>query len=439
MSLEEKISELNYKYQFVQNNKYWNYNQVYDLNINDKVYQISENDILLNISHNIAKNINGSFNNKKYMSDYEIPNIDIEQMKKIVIDFYMQVNPELSNKIAFILSKTDFIKYDENIPSNLQRSVTTSEGIKLYYKNDLNSLVTLAHELSHGISNLGDDLRLKDSKGVESLSEVESMLTEELFLDYLKNINLQIKEKESINEVRTLDDNIINDIKYYKYKGVIHTAYRAIDELEIKKVLESNKIDNIDEDFIDKLSNSMNTSKEEMIKKIDMFVSRYYPNDNQIHDYIGVVDYDLRNGQQLSNEARFIYANCLVEKLNGMNLDNQQKIEFYKMYLNNAKNMSFQEVLKLFNVDLTNPYSFSEEFISEFKNHPVLFVGTGLSLRYLKHSYTWDGLLEHISYELTGNDEYSSSFASVNLMVLSAASLNVTVIFCQSFLSAHTR
>lgn len=366
MSLEEKISELNYKYQFVQNNKYWNYNQVYDLNINDKVYQISENDVLLNISHNIAKNINGSFNNKKYMSDYEIPNIDIEQMKKIVIDFYMQVNPELSNKIAFILSKTDFIKYDENIPSNLQRSVTTSEGIKLYYKNDLNSLVTLAHELSHGISNLGDDLRLKDSKGVESLSEVESMLTEELFLDYLKNINLQIKEKESINEVRTLDDNIINDIKYYKYKGVIHTAYRAIDELEIKKVLESNKIDNIDEDFIDKLSNSMNISKEEMIKKIDMFVSRYYPNDNQIHDYIGVADYDLRNGQQLSNEARFIYANCLVEKLNGMNLDNQQKIEFYKMYLNNAKNMSFQEVLKLFNVDLTNPYSFSEEFISEF-------------------------------------------------------------------------
>ena len=366
MSLEEKISELNYKYQFVQNNKYWNYNQVYDLNINDKVYQISENDVLLNISHNIAKNINGSFNNKKYMSDYEIPNIDIEQMKKIVIGFYMQVNPELSNKIAFILSKTDFIKYDENIPSNLQRSVTTSEGIKLYYKNDLNSLVTLAHELSHGISNLGDDLRLKNSKGVESLSEVESMLTEELFLDYLKNINLQIKEKGSNNKVRTLDDNIINDIKYDKYKGIIHTAYRAIDELEIKKVLESNKFDNIDEDFIDKLSNSMNTSKEEMIKKIDMFVSRYYPNDNQIHDYIGVVDYDLRNGQQLSNEARFIYANCLVEKLNGMNLDNQQKIEFYKMYLNNAKNMSFQEVLKLFNVDLTNPYNFSEEFISEF-------------------------------------------------------------------------
>lgn len=366
MSLEEKISELNYKYQFVKNNKYWNYNQVYDLTINDKVYQISENDVLLNISHNIAKNINGSFNNKKYMSDYEIPNIDIEQMKKIVIGFYMQVNPELSNKIAFILSKTDFIKYDENIPSDQQRSVSTPDGIKLYYKNDLESLVTLAHELSHGISNLNENLEFKDTKGVESLSEVESMLTEELFLDHLKTINLEIKEKGSSDEVRILDDIIINDIKYEKYKSTIHTAYRAIDELEIKKILVSNKIDNIDEDFIDKLSNSMNISKEDVISKIDKFVSRYYPNDNQLHDYIGVVDYDLRNGQQLSNEARFIYANCLVEKLNGMNLDNQQKIEFYKMYLNNAKNMSFQEVLKLFNVDLTNTYSFSEEFISEF-------------------------------------------------------------------------
>ena len=59
----------------------------------------------------------------------------------------MQVNLELSNKIAFILSKTDFIKYDENIPSNLQRSVTTSEGIKLYYKNPSKSRASVIIEL----------------------------------------------------------------------------------------------------------------------------------------------------------------------------------------------------------------------------------------------------------------------------------------------------
>ena len=365
MNLEEKISKLNYKYQFVKNNKYWDYNHIYNLIINGQHFQLSENNILLNISNDISKNINDSFTNKKDMSDYLIPNIDIEQMKKIVIDFYMQVNPNLSNKIAFILSKTNFIKYDENIPSNQQRSVTTSQGIKLYYKNDLKSLVTIAHELSHGISNLNDKLELKDGKDVESLSEVESALTEELFLEYLKNTNLQITEKNS-GEVRTLDEGIINDIKYNKYKDVIHTSYRAIDELEFKKLLVSKNISNIDEKIIEKLSISMNIPMEDIILKIDMFIDKYYPGDNQVHNYVGVKNYDLRNGLHLSNEARFIYANCLVAKFNSMNLDEKQKLDFYKAYINNAKNMTFQEVLKLFNVDLSNPYSFTEEFINEF-------------------------------------------------------------------------
>ncbi len=365
MNLEEKISKLNYKYQFVKNNKYWNYNHIYNLIINGQSFQLSENNILLNISNDISKNINDSFTNKKDMCDYLIPNIDIEQMKKIVIDFYMQVNPNLSNKIAFILSKTSFIKYRENIPSNQQRSVTTSQGIKLYYKNDLKSLVTLAHELSHGISNLNDKLELKDGKDVESLSEVESTLTEELFLEYLKNMNLQITEKNS-GEVRTLDEGIINDIKYNKYKDVIHLSYRAIDELEFKKLLVSENISNIDEKIIEKLSISMNIPMEDIILRIDMFIDKYYPGDNQVHNYVGVKNYDLRNGLHLSNEARFIYANCLVAKFNSMNLDEKQKLDFYNAYINNAKNMTFQEVLKLFNVDLSNPYNFTEEFINEF-------------------------------------------------------------------------
>lgn len=46
-----------------------------------------------------------------------------------------------------------------------------------------------------------------------------------------------------------------------------------------------------------------------------------------------------------------------------------------------------------------------KDFISQYRNHPVLFVGTGISLRYLSNSYTWDGLLEHIALECTGNIE----------------------------------
>lgn len=46
------------------------------------------------------------------------------------------------------------------------------------------------------------------------------------------------------------------------------------------------------------------------------------------------------------------------------------------------------------------------DFVSNYKNHPVLFVGTGLSLRYLKHSFTWDGLLKKIALDLSGRPEY---------------------------------
>ena len=47
-----------------------------------------------------------------------------------------------------------------------------------------------------------------------------------------------------------------------------------------------------------------------------------------------------------------------------------------------------------------------QEFIGQYKNHPVLFIGTGISLRYLENSFTWDGLLSKIAIDLTGNPEY---------------------------------
>ncbi|MGF1718022.1 SIR2 family protein [Photobacterium chitinilyticum] len=47
-----------------------------------------------------------------------------------------------------------------------------------------------------------------------------------------------------------------------------------------------------------------------------------------------------------------------------------------------------------------------KDFVSNFKNHPVLFVGTGISLRYLENSFSWDGLLRKIACELKGNEEY---------------------------------
>lgn len=46
-----------------------------------------------------------------------------------------------------------------------------------------------------------------------------------------------------------------------------------------------------------------------------------------------------------------------------------------------------------------------KEFISKYHTHPVLFIGTGMSMRYLQKSYSWKSLLEQITVDLTGNDE----------------------------------
>lgn len=47
-----------------------------------------------------------------------------------------------------------------------------------------------------------------------------------------------------------------------------------------------------------------------------------------------------------------------------------------------------------------------QDFIGQYRNHPVLFIGAGVSLRYLNNAFTWDGLLKHIAFELKGNNEF---------------------------------
>lgn len=53
-----------------------------------------------------------------------------------------------------------------------------------------------------------------------------------------------------------------------------------------------------------------------------------------------------------------------------------------------------------------------KQFFADYKNHPVLFIGTGISLRYLNTSYTWDGLLRHVCQTAFGNAERYLDFKS---------------------------
>lgn len=47
-----------------------------------------------------------------------------------------------------------------------------------------------------------------------------------------------------------------------------------------------------------------------------------------------------------------------------------------------------------------------EQFVKKYENHPVLFAGTGISLRYLKNSYSWESLLKKICFDIKENDEF---------------------------------
>lgn len=47
-----------------------------------------------------------------------------------------------------------------------------------------------------------------------------------------------------------------------------------------------------------------------------------------------------------------------------------------------------------------------KDFIKSYSNHPILFIGSGFSIRYLENSFNWENLLKKISYDLKGNNEF---------------------------------
>lgn len=366
-NLNEQINWLDYKYQFVKRNKHWDHDQSYELKSNNNKIRLLENDILLKISLDIVTNICHEQIGINNFADYEIPNINIEQMKKIVISFFTDINPKLTDKITYIFTRTTFNKYDDTKPNDNQRSFINKDRINFYYKSDLKSLISLAHEISHAVAATDDYGNICNNNKVDLFNEVESLLTEQLFLEYLRKNNLQVKEKSIKSDIHFLDKNDINNIKYNKLKNIIFLSYRAIDELEFKKLMKNRKVKKIDSKLINDIAQKTKLKPEIIILRINKFIDEYYPSDSLTHNFLED-NYDLKNGRHLSNESRFIYGWCLVEKFNNMNLSDEQKIDFYRKYLANAKYLSFQNILELFNVNILDLSDFSYEFINSFNS-----------------------------------------------------------------------
>ncbi len=47
-----------------------------------------------------------------------------------------------------------------------------------------------------------------------------------------------------------------------------------------------------------------------------------------------------------------------------------------------------------------------QKFIARFHNHPIFFIGSGLSQRYVENSYNWEGLLKKAAIEIEPHEEY---------------------------------
>ncbi len=126
---------------------------------------------LLNLNLNpLLKEVDNSFNKLEVAKDFDV--------FRCVQNFYKKYFPDKEEEVANIL-KTKLIIQNEK-----RRSVTKDKVIYFYYQNKVTDALTLAHEISH--------MLFKGQMKCSELKEVESMLTEEMFLNYLVDISLPV-------------------------------------------------------------------------------------------------------------------------------------------------------------------------------------------------------------------------------------------------------
>lgn len=138
-------------------------------------------------------------------------NLSLEEQEKVVINFYTTLNAELGKKVKDIINKKDN-RYVYNFASSekcegntgFRGSSTKKIHIDVTSDSSVLGLRMLAHELAHGISaekttaynitnNNGDNESYFKHLGlfnVDSISEIETLIIEYLFMDYLLNFKI---------------------------------------------------------------------------------------------------------------------------------------------------------------------------------------------------------------------------------------------------------
>lgn len=126
-------------------------------------------------------------------------NCSLNDMIKIVLDFYSNLDKDLYNTLINILNDEKTKKdYQEVSPNNKWRINYTKyepDGtlcIGLRPQNNLYGLASVCHEFAHLLSRFGQDSTNSKS---DLFPEVESMFLEKVFIEYLYNINFITEEE----------------------------------------------------------------------------------------------------------------------------------------------------------------------------------------------------------------------------------------------------
>ena len=184
----------------------------------------------------VLQDLKGKKEYEDIVSDEKDLHLSIDQQKSVVINFYKSLNNELGLKIEQILLEKD-PRYCVNITQNTSEScdggVSTKNNSNLIHidinlDSGVHGLRVLAHEMSHAVSacktksydliNNGSKTAIEDyfrhlgKFSVDSIGEIESHITEFLFMDYLTNQRIITKDDYQNFEDRR-NNSTINNLK----------------------------------------------------------------------------------------------------------------------------------------------------------------------------------------------------------------------------------
>ncbi len=271
-------------------------------------FKYKVDDLTLSIAQKLVNDTQGLNTN---IDDSKVKtHLGIDDCKKIVLDFFMSINqsdPVFASDVYNAL-------YNMKVYNHPGRSYTNDKEIVLYFNGDLGDLVAIAHEVSHAIAKK-HDLKLStkipsDREKINNrnlLKEVESKMTESMFLRYLYDNKIECVDDNGYSRMMSDDD--LDYMLLSSMSSGINNSKRACDETLFKKLYYSNK-DKVTPQLLDTYANSEILN--DVIRnsaKIKFIIGCYFSKDPSF-DYS--TTFVPNNGKNLDNEIRFIYGNIIA-------------------------------------------------------------------------------------------------------------------------------